>query len=350
MKLSGSLQARVQALRVVRPRATPSPVLLGATTQAPTSASLNGVAHRRTISSSSATHRAVTSSLNTLNNVYGDPDERVVRMLMFGKPGAGKGTLSSRLTKKYDILSISTGDLLRQHINEGTPVGKEAEAIIARGELVPDEVMLKVVTSKLDSIQNKHWILDGFPRTLNQGLLLDAHLKKRNTPLTLVVNLNVADEVILGRVSDRWIHMASGRVYNTSYNPPRVAGVDDVTGELLTRRPDDNPEIFSRRLEAFYKMTSPLLAHYTTQATTPTKAPDAASHQHPHQVLLHRPNKLSVRSVTGRTSDEIWPELDYIMYSMFPGLRKRSDDALATQKTLGGVSTAMLGASPLTFK
>lgn len=126
--------------------------------------------------------------------MHDDRDERVVRMLMFGKPGAGKGTLSSRLTKKYDILSISTGDLLRQHINEGTPVGKEAEAIIARGELVPDEVMLKIVTSKLDTLQNKvrypssqlkaltyhipqHWILDGFPRTLNQGLLLDAHLK-----------------------------------------------------------------------------------------------------------------------------------------------------------------------------
>ncbi|TEB36365.1 adenylate kinase [Coprinellus micaceus] len=308
MKLPASLQARVQALRVVsRPP------------------------HARGIASSSVSQRAVISSLNSFSGVTASEsdDERVVRMLMFGKPGAGKGTLSARLTKKYDILSISTGDLLRQHINEGTEVGKQAEAIIARGELVPDDVMLKVVTSKLDCLQDKHWILDGFPRTLNQGKLLDAHLRKQNTPLTLVVNLNVADEVILNRVSDRWIHMSSGRVYNTSYNPPRIAGIDDLTGEPLTKRPDDNPEIFSRRLEAYYGLTSPLLSYYTSQATAPVSAPVASPCQHPHQVLLHRADKLALRSVTGRTSDEIWPELDYIIMSMFPGLRNRGDDVFS---------------------
>lgn len=152
MKLSASLQARVQALRVVRPpRAVPS-LLLALQAQLPSTSS--GAAHRG-IASSSVSHRAVTSSLNSLSGVTTSDDERVVRMLMFGKPGAGKGTLSARLTKKYDILSISTGDLLRQHINEGTEVGKQAEEIIARGELVPDEVMLKVVTSKLDSLRDK---------------------------------------------------------------------------------------------------------------------------------------------------------------------------------------------------
>jgi adenylate kinase family enzyme len=128
-----------------------------------------------------------------------EKDDHYARMLMFGKPGAGKGTLTARLTQKYDILTLSTGDLLRQHILEGTDVGKEAEAIMARGELVPDDVVLRVVTSKLDSLQNKvtlafsrfvhrlkhsikHWILDGFPRTLKQGELLDQHLKYVLTP------------------------------------------------------------------------------------------------------------------------------------------------------------------------
>ncbi|KAF5315717.1 hypothetical protein D9611_004742 [Ephemerocybe angulata] len=347
MKLSGSIPARVQALRVARPpRAVASPTLARQAQLPSTSSSVP----QRAFSSSPVPRRAVASTLSGFSNVYDDRDERVVRMLMFGKPGAGKGTLSARLTKKYDILSISTGDLLRQHINEGTAIGKQAEAIIARGELVPDEVMLKVVTSKLDSLQNKHWILDGFPRTLNQGLLLDAHLKKQNTPLTLVVNLNVPDEVILSRITDRWIHTPSGRVYNTSYNPPRIAGIDDVTGDALTKRPDDNPEIFGRRLEAFYKSTSPLLNHYTTQATTPITSPINNPHQHPHQVLLHRPAKLSLRSITGRTSDEIWPELDYIIMSMFPSLRKRSDDTLTTQnQPLGTVSAEVL-ANPLSFK
>ncbi|KAG8217729.1 adenylate kinase-domain-containing protein [Butyriboletus roseoflavus] len=186
-------------------------------------------------------------------------------MLMFGKPGAGKGTLASRLVKKYDILTISTGDLLRQHIAEGTQVGRQAGDIVAQGGLVPDDLVLKVVTSKLDALHDcKHWILDGFPRTLGQGKLLDTHLEGQNTPLSLVVNLDVPDEVILGRISDRWVHPPSGRVYNMSYNRPKVDGRDDETGEPLTKRPDDHPEIFSRRLQRFYTSTSPLVWYYAS--------------------------------------------------------------------------------------
>ncbi|EAU88492.1 adenylate kinase [Coprinopsis cinerea okayama7 len=283
----------------------------------------------RSITSSAASRRAVSSSLNGFNSTLDDRDERPVRMIMFGKPAAGKGTLTSRLVKKYDLLSISTGDLLRQQIAQGTEVGKQAEEIMARGGLVPDELMLKIVTSKLDTLHNKHWILDGFPRTLRQGQLLESHLRTQNTPLTLVVNLNVPDEVILSRISDRWVHLPSGRVYNTAYNPPRVAGYDDVTGEPLTRRPDDNPEIFAQRLQAFYASTSPLLAYYEALASQ-TIPPPENPHLHPHQLSIHRPAKLTLRSLTGNTSDEIWPELDYIMMSMFPGLKKRSD--LSTKK------------------
>ncbi|TCD64651.1 hypothetical protein EIP91_003811 [Steccherinum ochraceum] len=259
----------------------------------------------RAISSTRPPPKALPFSLGlkTDGPLYrGHGETKILRMLMFGKPGAGKGTLSARLVKKYDILSLSTGDLLRQHISERTEVGRMAEEIVATGGLLPDDIMLKVVTSKLD-LHNRHWILDGFPRTLGQGKLLDQHLKTKNTPLSLVVNLDVADEIILSRISDRWVHLPSGRVYNLSYNPPKVPGLDDATGEALTKRPDDNPEIFARRLEKFYASTSPLLAYYKSQPSRTTR----------------------VSTLTGSTSDEIWPHLEGLVRSSFPNLKERSE-------------------------
>ncbi|KIJ69278.1 hypothetical protein HYDPIDRAFT_36358 [Hydnomerulius pinastri MD-312] len=164
-----------------------------------------------------------------------------LRMLMFGKPCAGKGTLATRLSKKYDILSISTGDVLRQHIAERTEIGRQAEEIVATGGLLPDELMLDLVTSKLDTLKNKNWILDGFPRTQRQGRLLDNFLEKEDMPLNLVVNIDLSDDVILDWICNRWVHLPSGRVYSTYYNPPKAPGLDDVTGEPLVKRPDDNP-------------------------------------------------------------------------------------------------------------
>jgi len=227
-------------------------------------------------------------------------------MLMFGKPGAGKGTLSARLVEKYDIISLSTGDLLRHHIAERTEVGREAEEIVAQGGLIPDEMALKVVTSRLDKLHNKHWILDGFPRTLAQGELLDNHLKIQNTPLSVVINLDVPDEVNLSRISDRWVHLPSGRVYNMSYNRPKVEGLDDVTGEPLTKRPDDNPEVYARRLEQFYESTSPLLSYYESFSAKGTGEPKLVTLQ-------------------GTTSDEIWPKLEGVLKSAFPGIREREE-------------------------
>jgi len=283
--------------------------------------------HARSISSTSK----ASFFLNAYRNNADETDQssssaRHLRMIMFGKPGAGKGTLSSRLVAKYDILSLSTGDLLRQHISERTDIGREAEEIVAQGGLLPDELVLKVVTSKLDSrLQNKHWILDGLPRTLGQAQLLQAHLKNQNMPLTLIVNLDVPDEVILGRISDRWVHLPSGRVYNTSYNPPKLDGRDDQTGEPLTRRPDDNPEIFARRLAEFYKSTSPLLDYYTTVASTPPSDIPSNPHLHPHQLTFPQPRPiLKMRTLSGSTSDEIWPHLQYTVRAAFPALKKRS--------------------------
>nr|VWO98828.1 60 kDa chaperonin (GroEL protein) (Protein Cpn60) [Ganoderma boninense] len=185
-----------------------------------------------------------------------------------------------------------------------------AEEIVASGGLLPDEIMLKVVTSKLDLLHNKHWILDGFPRTLGQGKVLDDHLSRRGTPMSLVLDLDVPDEVILGRISDRWVHLSSGRVYNLSYNPPKVAGHDDETGEPLTKRPDDNPEIFARRLEQFYASTSPLLAYYGERT-----ASDPAT---------------KLVSLTGRTSDEIWPQLETVIRTNFPMVKERQENKRRT--------------------
>ncbi|KAH9005275.1 adenylate kinase-domain-containing protein [Lactarius hatsudake] len=232
-------------------------------------------------------------------------------MIMFGKPGAGKGTLTTRLARKHDILSISTGDLLRQHIAEKTEVGQLAEEIVAKGGLLPDELMLRVVSSKLDTLRHKHWILDGFPRTVGQGKLLDAHLRKQGLPLSLVVNLDVPDDVILARISDRWVHLPSGRVYNLSYNRPRVDGLDDETGEPLTKRPDDNPFLlvasdnFTRRPRHSFSITAPLGRRFP---------PDS------------KPKLVSLR---GSSSDEIWPMLEHAVRSIAPSLRERRKSSLS---------------------
>ncbi|KAH7107538.1 adenylate kinase [Auriculariales sp. MPI-PUGE-AT-0066] len=220
-------------------------------------------------------------------------DAPVLRMLMFGKPGSGKGTLSNRLLGKHDLAFLSAGDILRQNISEQTEVGRIAEQIVAAGGLLPDDVITEVVTNKLNapSLEHRPWILDGFPRTVGQGELLDAYLRNKNTPLTLIVNLNVPDNIILSRIADRWVHLPSGRVYNMSYNRPKVEGRDDVTGDLLSKRPDDNPEIFARRLKAFYDQTAPLLAYYSSSATPTTR----------------------MVTLSGETSDEIWPQLDAVV-------------------------------------
>ncbi|KAM6500476.1 ADK domain containing protein [Amanita muscaria] len=261
--------------------------------------------------------RALPFSLTARGRNVLDSDEvggrRMLRMLMFGKPGAGKGTLTGRLVKKYEIVSLSTGDLLRRHIAQRTEVGREAEEIVASGGLLPDEVMLRVVSSELDELRGQHWILDGFPRTTKQAELLDAHLKKRNMPLTLVVNLDVRDDIILRRISDRWVHLPSGRVYNLSYNPPRVPGHDDFTGEPLIKRPDDNPEIFARRLAQFYASTAPIIDYYT-------------------KLLSIAQSPLKLRTLSGSTSDEIWPQLDAVVRGGFPSLRERVDVLEAEEK------------------
>ncbi|KAL0135010.1 adenylate kinase-domain-containing protein [Mucor lusitanicus] len=205
-----------------------------------------------------------------------------LRLLLIGCPGSGKGTQSSRLEKNFGVAHLSSGDLLRRNITEQTALGQQAQQYVADGKLVPDDLLISLIDSELLHVGNTNWLLDGFPRTISQAEALDATLNKLMQPLNLVINLQVPEDVILQRIMDRWIHIPSGRVYNLSYNPPRVPGLDDVTGEPLSKRPDDTPEVFKVRLDQHHAMATPLLDHY-------------------HDVVVN---------VKGNTSDEIYPQIE----------------------------------------
>ncbi|KAF8136595.1 adenylate kinase [Boletus edulis] len=213
----------------------------------------------------------------------------ILRMLLLGKPCCGKGTLAARLSEKYDVLTISTGDLLRQHIAERTDVGRKAEDIVAAGGLLPDEMMLDLITTKLDTLKEN---ANGFPRTQRQGRMLDNLLAKHNIPLNLIRERR-------RWLSNRSVHLPSGRTYSTSYNPPKIPGLDDITGEPLTKRSDDNPEAFARRLEHYYAQTSPLLYYYASRAHS-TRLVDLSG-----------------------DSDTVWPTLEKATRESFPGVRER---------------------------
>ncbi|KAK9472221.1 adenylate kinase-domain-containing protein [Dipodascopsis tothii] len=214
---------------------------------------------------------------------------RPARVLLLGAPGAGKGTQTSRLLKRFDLAALSSGDLLRRNIAEQTALGLKASAIIKQGGLLPDDVMVDVVSSELRALGwlggDRSWLLDGFPRTRGQAQQLDAVLAATASQLNFVVQLKVPEEVILERIENRFVHVPSGRVYNLTYNPPKEAGKDDVTGEPLSRRPDDDPVTFRKRLAEYKALTEPLLEYYSRQAGV-------------------------VFSVEGETSDIIYPQLE----------------------------------------
>ncbi|MCJ1414362.1 hypothetical protein MMC32_000688 [Xylographa parallela] len=204
--------------------------------------------------------------------------KRAARVILVGAPGVGKGTQAERLMKRFpQISAVSSGDLLRTSVRNKTPLGLEAESTMRAGNLVPDGMILKLI---LNELKAKRWvplktsvsdalpaepsdepdasfILDGFPRTAAQASRLDAVI-----PVNLVVSLITPTNIILSRIASRWVHAPSGRVYNTDFNAPKVEGKDDVTGELLTKRPDDDEETWKQRLRKFDETSQPLLDHY----------------------------------------------------------------------------------------
>jgi len=188
-----------------------------------------------------------------------------MRLILLGGPGAGKGTQAGFITQRYGIPQISTGDMLRAAVKAGTPVGLAAKAVMDRGELVSDDIMIALVKDRIAQPDcSRGFLFDGFPRTIPQA---DA-MKAARVPLEHVVELAVDDAVIVERMSGRWTHQASGRTYHTRFNPPRSAGRDDVTGEALIQRDDDKEETVRKRLDVYHRQTEPLVAYYSKWAAS----------------------------------------------------------------------------------
>jgi adenylate kinase len=182
-----------------------------------------------------------------------------MRILLLGQPGAGKGTQAQFLTARYGIPQISTGDMLRAAISAGTPQGVEAKRYMDQGALVPDQLVIELVKERIQQSDcAQGFIMDGFPRTLPQA---DA-LRNAGVDLDYVVEIEVPDAEILRRMSGRRVHLASGRSYHIEFNPPKVAGVDDITGEPLTQRADDNEATVKARLDVYRAQTQPLVKYY----------------------------------------------------------------------------------------
>lgn len=186
-----------------------------------------------------------------------------MRIILLGAPGAGKGTQAQFIMNKYKIPQISTGDMLRAAIKSGSELGLQAKTLMDKGELVPDDLIIALVKERVQQNDAKNgFLLDGFPRTIPQA---DA-LKEANIAIDFVLEFDVADEVIVERMSGRRVHPASGRVYHTVYNPPKVEGKDDITGEDLIIRADDKPETVLERLKIYHNTTKPLIQYYQDEA------------------------------------------------------------------------------------
>ena len=186
-----------------------------------------------------------------------------MRIILLGAPGAGKGTQAQFLTEKYNIPQISTGDMLRAAIKEGTELGKLAKAAMDAGELVTDEIIIGLVQERIAQDDCKNgYLLDGFPRTLAQA---DA-ITNAGIQIDAVIEIDVPDSEIVQRMSGRRAHLASGRTYHVVYNPPKVEGKDDVTGEDLVQRDDDKEEVVLDRLKVYHSQTAPLIDYYQDQA------------------------------------------------------------------------------------
>ena len=186
-----------------------------------------------------------------------------MRLILIGPPGAGKGTQAKFICPHFGIPQISTGDMLRAAVKAGTPLGLAAKAVMEQGQLVSDDIILGLVKERLEQPDCKNGALfDGFPRTIPQAqALLDAGI-----PIDFVLEISVPDAEIVERMSGRRVHPASGRTYHIKYNPPKVAGKDDVTGEDLVQRDDDREEVVLKRLEVYHNQTEALVGFYTKLA------------------------------------------------------------------------------------
>ena len=188
-----------------------------------------------------------------------------MRIILLGAPGAGKGTQATFIKEKFAIPQISTGDMLRAAVKAGTPLGLEAKSFMDSGGLVPDAVIIGLVSERIKEADCANgFLFDGFPRTIPQA----EAMKAVGVGIDYVVEIDVPDEAIVERMSGRRSHPASGRTYHVKFNPPKVAGKDDVTGEELVQRDDDKEDVVKNRLDVYHSQTKPLVKYYTDWATS----------------------------------------------------------------------------------
>ncbi|KAF7233770.1 hypothetical protein EG68_10692 [Paragonimus skrjabini miyazakii] len=201
-----------------------------------------------------------------------------VKAIILGPPGSGKGTISNRLKKDFPLTWLSSGDLLRTHVADNTTIGLTASSYMNKGLFVPDEVVTKMMLTECEKYRDSHLLLDGFPRTVAQAKALDNELV-----IACVLNLDVPFDEIINRIKCRWVHLPSGRIYNTEFNPPKKPGIDDITGEALIQRKDDQPDAVRTRLETYQRSMQALFDYYKSKN------------------LLH--------NFRGRYSNELWPQV-----------------------------------------
>lgn len=185
------------------------------------------------------------------------------RAILVGPPGCGKGTQAPKIIEEFCLCHLATGDMLRAAVSAGTALGKAAKEVMAAGKLVGDDIVVGLIRENLKRPDcARGFVLDGFPRTLPQAEKLDELMKEEGKEIDAVLNFEIDDSKIVDRIVGRRIHKASGRSYHLIFNPPKVDGKDDVTGEPLIQRPDDKAEVVAPRLKAFHDQTRPLLGFY----------------------------------------------------------------------------------------
>jgi adenylate kinase len=193
-----------------------------------------------------------------------------MRLLLLGGPGAGKGTQAQYISKRFSIPQISTGDMLRAAVKSGSALGMEARKVMDSGHLVSDNIIMGLIRERIQEPDCENgYLLDGFPRTLAQA----ETMKKEHIDIDFVVEIEVPDEEIIKRMGGRRAHLPSGRTYHILFNPPKISDVDDITGEPLTQRVDDEEDTVRERLAVYHKQTEPLTAYYSQLASADSNAP-----------------------------------------------------------------------------